>query len=265
MAPTVIPTGRIRTRTATPAHPGRIGLVGAGDRGSAATASPRKVCAQYPEKPRPTEPILARRCGARQRRSGRGRMAEQTPGLRRRIRAGDGNRTRTVSLGMSATDWHGQSVGRSAHIWTALLVTVSVRVRLTHRARSGHGGPRHVPSIAARVSVVPRQYMNADSSRREHRSIRSNVLLKRAGLPKIRLHDSRHTTLSLMEKAGVPISIVSRWAGHYDAAFTMRPVPRERRRPEARPPECPHPSRVPRLLRTNWQPRSVPMKEGPSE
>lgn len=47
-------------------------------------------------------------------------------------------------------------------------------------------------------------------------------LLKRAGLPKIRLHDSRHTTLSLMEKAGVPISIISKWAGHYDSAFTMK-------------------------------------------
>ena len=47
-------------------------------------------------------------------------------------------------------------------------------------------------------------------------------LLKRAGLRKIRLHDSRHTTLSLMEKAGAPISIISKWAGHYDAAFTMR-------------------------------------------
>ncbi len=47
-------------------------------------------------------------------------------------------------------------------------------------------------------------------------------LLKRAGLRKIRLHDSRHTTLSLMEKAGVPISVISKWAGHYDAAFTMR-------------------------------------------
>jgi integrase len=39
-------------------------------------------------------------------------------------------------------------------------------------------------------------------------------LLRRAGLPKIRLHDSRHTTLSLMEKAGVPISIVSKREGH---------------------------------------------------
>lgn len=35
-------------------------------------------------------------------------------------------------------------------------------------------------------------------------------ILKQASLPKIRLHDSRHTTLSLMEKAGVPISIISK-------------------------------------------------------
>jgi integrase len=28
--------------------------------------------------------------------------------------------------------------------------------------------------------------------------------------------------LTLMEHAGVPISIVSKWAGHYAAAFTQR-------------------------------------------
>jgi integrase len=44
-------------------------------------------------------------------------------------------------------------------------------------------------------------------------------LAKRAGVKKIVLHEGRHTTLSLMEKAGVPISIVSKWAGHYDTAF----------------------------------------------
>jgi integrase len=38
-------------------------------------------------------------------------------------------------------------------------------------------------------------------------------LLKRAALRRITLHDSRHTTLTLMEHAGVPISIVSKWAG----------------------------------------------------
>jgi integrase len=47
-------------------------------------------------------------------------------------------------------------------------------------------------------------------------------LLACARLRKIRLHDSRHTTLSLMEKVGVPISIVSKWAGHFDASFTMK-------------------------------------------
>ena len=47
-------------------------------------------------------------------------------------------------------------------------------------------------------------------------------MLKRAAPPKIRLHDSRHATLSLMEKAGVPISIISKWAGHYDSSFTMK-------------------------------------------
>jgi integrase len=47
-------------------------------------------------------------------------------------------------------------------------------------------------------------------------------VLKLAGLPKIRLHDPRHTTLSSLEKAGVPISIISKWAGHYDSSFTMK-------------------------------------------
>ena len=47
-------------------------------------------------------------------------------------------------------------------------------------------------------------------------------LHRRAGLRRITLHDSRHTTLTLMEHAGVPISIISKWAGHYDSAFTQR-------------------------------------------
>jgi integrase len=46
-------------------------------------------------------------------------------------------------------------------------------------------------------------------------------LAKRAGVRRIRLHESRHTTLSLMEKAGVPVSIIAAWAGHYSGAFTM--------------------------------------------
>ena len=67
-------------------------------------------------------------------------------------------------------------------------------------------------------------------------------LLRRAGLRRITLHDSRHTTLTLMEHAGVPISIISKWAGHYDSAFTQKTYvhaseecPRERGRPATRP------------------------------
>ena len=44
---------------------------------------------------------------------------------------------------------------------------------------------------------------------------------KRAGVRRITLRENRDTGLSLMEKAGVPPSIIAAWAGHYSAAFTM--------------------------------------------
>jgi integrase len=43
----------------------------------------------------------------------------------------------------------------------------------------------------------------------------------RAQVRRIRLHESRHTALSLMEKKGVAVSILAAWAGHYSGAFTM--------------------------------------------
>ncbi len=43
----------------------------------------------------------------------------------------------------------------------------------------------------------------------------------RAGVLRIRLHESRHTACSLMEKAGVPVSVIAAWAGHYSGVFTM--------------------------------------------
>jgi integrase len=43
----------------------------------------------------------------------------------------------------------------------------------------------------------------------------------RAQVRRIRLHESRHTTCSLMEKAGVPVSVIAAWAGHYSGGFTM--------------------------------------------
>lgn len=43
-----------------------------------------------------------------------------------------------------------------------------------------------------------------------------------AGVPRIRLHDARHTCATLMHLDGVPIVVISAWLGHVDAGFTMR-------------------------------------------
>jgi integrase len=37
-----------------------------------------------------------------------------------------------------------------------------------------------------------------------------------------RLHDARHTALTLRVLRGVPLSVVAAWAGHADPAFALR-------------------------------------------
>lgn len=46
-------------------------------------------------------------------------------------------------------------------------------------------------------------------------------LVAQAGLPRIRLHDLRHTHASLALGAGVPVKVVSERLGHASAAFTL--------------------------------------------
>jgi len=46
-------------------------------------------------------------------------------------------------------------------------------------------------------------------------------VLTAAGLPRIRLHDLRHTHATLLLQAGVPIKVVSERLGHASPAFTM--------------------------------------------
>jgi integrase len=45
--------------------------------------------------------------------------------------------------------------------------------------------------------------------------------VRTSGLPRIRLHDLRHTHATLLLKAGVPIKVVSERLGHSSPAFTM--------------------------------------------
>jgi integrase len=46
--------------------------------------------------------------------------------------------------------------------------------------------------------------------------------VKRAEVKRVTLHACRHSACTLMEQAGVPISVVSRWAGHATPEFTYR-------------------------------------------
>ncbi len=45
--------------------------------------------------------------------------------------------------------------------------------------------------------------------------------VRQAKLPRIRLHDLRHTHATLMIAAGVPVKVVSERLGHSTPAFTM--------------------------------------------
>jgi integrase len=53
-------------------------------------------------------------------------------------------------------------------------------------------------------------------------SDRFEVLVRQAGLPTIRLHDTRHTCGTLMHLRGVPTAVISAWLGHANAAFTLK-------------------------------------------
>lgn len=44
----------------------------------------------------------------------------------------------------------------------------------------------------------------------------------KAKVPRIRLHDARHTCATLMHLDGVPIVVIAAWLGHVDAGFTLR-------------------------------------------
>jgi integrase len=46
-------------------------------------------------------------------------------------------------------------------------------------------------------------------------------MMAKAGVPRIRFHDLRHTAATLLIAEGVPIGVVSQMLGHTSAAFTL--------------------------------------------
>jgi hypothetical protein len=68
--------------------------------------------------------------------------------------AGDENRTRTISLGMSVAAWHDQDHRRSAVVLTGPPVTVNHRGRPTYRARRPASRPQHHGASSCRAGPV---------------------------------------------------------------------------------------------------------------
>lgn len=98
------------------------------------------------------------------------------------------------------------------------LDSTTVEVLRGWRSRRGVEDPNFDPSdqdayVFARADGAP-----------THPQLLSDAykkLVKRSGLPRIRLHDLRHTHATLLLKAGVPIKVVSERLGHSTPAFTM--------------------------------------------
>ena len=98
------------------------------------------------------------------------------------------------------------------------LDSITVQVLRDWKARRAAEGPSsevddgdaHV--FAQSNGAVTHPQLISDAFKRKVRT---------SGLPKIRLHDLRHTHATLLLKAGVPIKVVSERLGHSTPAFTM--------------------------------------------
>src|SRR5271154_5506835 len=89
-------------------------------------------------------------------------------------------------------------------------------------------------------------------------------LVTQSGLPRIRLHDLRHTHATLLLKAGVPIKVVSERLGHSTPGFTMATYQACSRRPRRPLPRYSNVQRVPCYERVRTFPRFSPV-EHPEE
>jgi integrase len=84
-------------------------------------------------------------------------------------------------------------------------------------------GWQHAEQEAAGVESDGWVFTNTDGNPVHPHSISQTFerIAGRAGVPRIRLHDLRHTHGTLLIKAGVPVKVVSERLGHANPAFTI--------------------------------------------
>lgn len=100
------------------------------------------------------------------------------------------------------------------------LVSAFTVLQLRQREEAEKAGPAYgkCPDCAELHVVVDEL---GDPIHPETFSDQFEVRVRKAGLPRIRLHDCRHTCGTLMHLRGVPTAVISAWLGHASASFTM--------------------------------------------
>jgi integrase len=91
----------------------------------------------------------------------------------------------------------------------------TLREHRRHQLQDGVGSPSH-PGHQLVFRRGDGQPLDPDSV-----SQRFRRLVERAGLPRIRFHDLRHTFATLSLKAGIATEVVSRILGHKHVATTQ--------------------------------------------
>lgn len=101
------------------------------------------------------------------------------------------------------------------------MVDALTRLQLRQREEADSAGEAYgkCPDCAEHHVVVDEL---GDPMHPESYSDKFEGQVRKANLPKIRLHDARHTCGTLMHLRGVPTAVISAWLGHASAAFTMR-------------------------------------------
>jgi integrase len=99
------------------------------------------------------------------------------------------------------------------------LDTTLVSILRSHKARQRR------EKLAAGGAYVDEGYLFADELGRPYRpnwvNLRFEELAKDAGLPRLRVHDMRHTAASLMLANGTPTRVVTELLGHANSTVTL--------------------------------------------
>ena len=86
------------------------------------------------------------------------------------------------------------------------------------------------------ASIMGRYYECVDVCNRQNGKV-MEAPLKRAGLPRVRFHDLRHTFATITLQNGVDVKTVSSMLGHYSAGFTPNTIPTSPPTRSSKPPK----------------------------